>query len=46
MGEGWIFRGEKNRKPLNLDNLSRQAIPDHINGAWFGGHAFRREIGS
>jgi integrase len=46
MDEGWIFRGEKNQRPLNLDNLSRREIPDHINGAWFGWHAFRRGLGS
>ena len=42
MGEGWIFRGEKFLRPLDLDNLSRRDIPQHINGAWFGWHAFRR----
>jgi integrase len=38
-GDGWIF-------PLDLDNLSRRDIPQHINGAWFGWHAFRRGIGT
>jgi integrase len=46
LGEGWIFRGEKLFKPLNLDNLSRRDIPDQIDGAWFGWHAFRRGLGS
>jgi integrase len=46
LGEGWIFRGEKLLNPLNLDNLSRRDIPDQINGAWFGWHAFRRGLGS
>jgi integrase len=45
-GEGWIFRGEKLLKPLDLDNLSRREIPQHINGAWFGWHAFRRGLGT
>jgi integrase len=46
VGEGWIFRGERDFKPLNLDNLSRRDIPDYINGAWFGWHAFRRGLGT
>jgi len=46
LGGGWIFRGEKLINPLNLDNLSRRDIPDQINGAWFGWHAFRRGLGS
>jgi integrase len=46
LGGGWIFRGEKLLKPLDLDNLSRRDIPDQINGAWFGWHAFRRGLGS
>jgi integrase len=45
-GEGRIFRGEKLLKPLDLDNLSRREIPQHINGAWFGWHAFRRGLGT
>jgi integrase len=44
--EGWIFRGEKFKKPLDLDNLSRRGIPQFINGAWFGWHAFRRGLGT
>jgi integrase len=44
VGDGWIFRGGKLFNPLDLDNLSRRDIPQHINGAWFGWHAFRRGI--
>jgi integrase len=44
--DDWIFRGEKLLRPINLDNLSRRDIPQHINGAWFGWHAFRRGLGS
>ena len=32
LGEGWIFRGEKLLRPLDLDNLSRRDIPRYING--------------
>jgi integrase len=46
VGDGWIFRGEKFLHPLDLDNLSRREIPKHINGAWFGWHAFRRGLGT
>jgi integrase len=42
---GWMFCGEKGG-PLNLDNVSRREIPTHINGAWFGWHAFRRGLGT
>jgi len=45
VGEDWIFRGQKMR-PLDLDNLSRRDIPQYINGAWFGWHAFRRGLGT
>lgn len=45
-GDGWVFRGEKYFRPLDLDNLSRRDIPGHINGAWFGWHAFRRGLGT
>ena len=31
--DGWMFRGEKFLRPLDLDNLSRREIPQHINGA-------------
>ncbi len=44
-GEGWVFRGRKGG-PLNLDTLSRKDIPLHIQGAWFGWHAFRRGLGT
>ena len=40
------FFGEKLGNPLDLDNLGRRDIPDHINGAWFGWHAFRRGLGT
>jgi integrase len=42
----WIFRGEKLLRPINLDNLSRRDIPQHIDGAWYGWHAFRRGLGT
>jgi integrase len=42
----WMFRGDKLLRPINLDNLSRREIPRHINGAWFGWHAFRRGLGT
>jgi integrase len=45
-GDGWMFRGEKLLRPLDLDNLSRREIPKYINGAWFGWHAFRRGLGT
>jgi integrase len=44
--DGWIFRGEKLQRPLSLDNLSRRDIPQYIDGAWFGWHAFRRGLGT
>jgi integrase len=44
--EDWMFRGEKSLRPLDLDNLSRRDIPEHIDGAWFGWHAFRRGLGT
>ena len=46
IGDDWIFRGEKLHHPLDLDNLSRRDIPQYINGAWFGWHAFRRGLGT
>ncbi len=46
VADGWVFRGEKLLRPLDLDNLSRRDIPQHINGAWFGWHAFRRGLGT
>jgi len=45
-GDGWMFRGNKLLRPLDLDNQSRREIPQHINGAWFGWHAFRRGLGT
>lgn len=45
-GDGWMFRGEKLLRPLDLDKLSRREIPQHINGARFGWHAFRRGLGT
>jgi len=44
--QDWMFYGLKSKRPLDLDNLSRRDIPDHINGAWFGWHAFRRGLGT
>jgi integrase len=46
LGDGWVFRGEKLLRPLDLDNLSRREIPKYIDGAWFGWHAFRRGLGT
>jgi excisionase family DNA binding protein len=46
VSEGWIFRGGKCCEPLDLDNLSRRDIPQDIDGAWFGWHAFRRGLGT
>ena len=45
-GDGWIFRGERLLRPLDLDNLAKREIQRHINGAWFGRHAFRRGLGT
>lgn len=42
----WMFYGEKEKKPIDMDNLSRREIPTFINGAWFGWHAFRRGLGT
>jgi integrase len=42
----WMFYGMKEKKPIDMDNLSRRDIPTHINGAWFGWHAFRRGLGT
>jgi integrase len=44
--EGWMFYGQKEKKPIDIDNLSRREIPQFINGAWFGWHAFRRGLGT
>jgi integrase len=42
----WMFYGQKEKKPIDMDNLSRRDIPQFINGAWFGWHAFRRGLGT
>jgi integrase len=44
IGDGWMFRGEKMQRPLDLDNLSRRDIPKFV--SWFGWHAFRRGLGT
>jgi integrase len=44
--DGWMFYGEKEKKPIDMDNLSRRVIPTYINGAWFGWHSFRRGLGT
>ena len=46
IADGWMFYGQKEKKPINMDNLSRREIPQFINGAWFGWHAFRRGLGT
>lgn len=38
--------GSKDKKPIDMDNLSRREIPGFINGAWFGWHSFRRGLGT
>lgn len=43
---GWMFYGQKEKKPIDMDNLSRREIPSHINGAWYGWHAYRRGLGT
>jgi integrase len=43
---GWMFYGQKEKKPIDMDNLSRREIPNHINGAWYGWHAYRRGLGT
>jgi integrase len=42
----WMFYGQKEKKPIDMDNLSRRDIPQHINGAWFGWHSYRRGLGT
>jgi integrase len=44
--EGWMFYGQKEKKPINMENLPRRDIVPFINGAWFGWHAFRRGLGT
>ena len=39
VGAGWIFRGEKLHKPLDLDNRSPRDIPQFVK--WHGWQAFR-----
>ena len=43
---GWIFYGQKEKKPIDMDNLSRRDIPQYINGNWRGWHSFRRGLGT
>jgi hypothetical protein len=38
--------GAKEKKPIDMDNLSRSDIPAFINGAWYGWHSFRRGLGT
>jgi integrase len=42
--EGWMFRGEKLLRPINLDNLSRRDISKKV--SFYGWHAFRRGLGT
>jgi integrase len=42
----WMFYGQKKKKPIDMDNLSRRDIPQYINGAWRGWHAYRRGLGT
>ena len=42
----WMFYGQKEKKPIDMDNLSRREIPQHINGGWRGWHAYRRGLGT
>jgi integrase len=44
--QGYIFAGEKQGRPLHLDNLSRRVIIDIIGDRWHGWHAFRRGLGT
>jgi hypothetical protein len=41
-----MFYGQKEKKPIDMDNLSRRDIPQFINGAWRGWHAYRRGLGT
>jgi integrase len=41
-----VFYGKRSHRPPDLHNLSVREIPQHINGAWYGWHAFRRGLGS
>jgi integrase len=42
----WMFYGQKEKKPIDMDNLSRRDIPQYINGGWRGWHAYRRGLGT
>jgi integrase len=42
----WMFYGMKEKKPIDMDNLSRRDIPQYINSAWRGWHAYRRGLGT
>jgi integrase len=42
----WLFYGQKEKKPIDMDNLSRRDIPQYINGGWRGWHAYRRGLGT
>jgi integrase len=42
--EGWMFRGGKLLRPINLDNLSRRDISKKV--SFYGWHAFRRGLGT
>jgi integrase len=46
VGGGWMFYGRKEKKPVDMDNLSRRDIPEFINCTWFGWHSFRRGLGT
>jgi len=47
-GDGYIFAGPKNGRPLNLANLARRIIVPKLNAAgvqcWSGWHGFRRGL--
>ena len=32
----WMFYRAKEKKPIDMDNLSRRDIPAFIDGAWYG----------
>jgi integrase len=44
--DDWMFYGQKEKKPIDMDNLSRREIPQFIDGAWYGWHSFRRGLGT
>jgi integrase len=43
---GWMFYGQKEKKPIDMDSLSRREIPNRVNGEWYGWHAYRRGLGT